>query len=55
MHGHPLALEEALNRGGAVTHLEFQTHQAVRDAVIVAVDLDVIVDVTMAAFHSAYS
>ena len=45
MHGHPLAFEEALDRGGGKAHLELVAHQAMRDAVIVAVDLDVIVDV----------
>ena len=45
MAGHPPSLREDLDRGGAQAHLHPLADQLVGDAVAVAVDLDVVVDV----------
>ena len=45
MGGDPLAVVETFDRGGGDAHLDLLLHQAVRDAVVVAVDVDVVVDV----------
>lgn len=44
MGGDPLAAEEAFDRTGGGAQLELLFDQAVRHAVVVAVELDVIVD-----------
>jgi hypothetical protein len=43
--GHPLAFGEALHRLGAHPHVQLLAHQLIRHAVVVAFDLDVVVDV----------
>ena len=43
--GDPLAVVETLDRGGGDAHLDLLLHQAVRDAVVVTVGVDVVVDV----------
>jgi len=45
MARHPLAFGEALHRLGAHPHVQLLAHQLIRHAVVVAFDLDVIVDV----------
>ena len=41
----PACLVETLDRGRGHTHLDLLLHQPVRDAVVVAVGIDVVVDV----------
>src|SRR5439155_2114970 len=45
MRGDPLAVIETFDRRGGHAHVDLLLHQAMRDTVVVAVDVDVVVDV----------
>jgi len=45
VRGDPLAVVETLDRGRGHAHVDLLLHQPVRDAVVVAVRVDVVVDV----------
>ena len=49
MHGDAAVLVEALHGGRRQTHLDRLAHQLMRDAVVVTVDFDVVIDVDLGA------